>query len=684
MTRPPGRGSGLAWPEMPGRARSLACAVVAGLALAAPGGASAAPDPLAELKSGCQDRRSFDPSPVPYRMCSGRIESFDGTPLDATLTLPPGASGRPLPLIVFLHGLLNHKGEQISATGEGTGLDRGGEAYKTVEWNNVWFASRGYAVLNYSARGHGDSGGEINLASRDIEVRDARHLTGVLADDAASSSPVLRLDGKVAALGGSYGGGQTWLLLTTRDDPSLPYGQWRSPGGRMLRLAAAVPQYTWSDMLYSLVPNGRGDSRGPIGVGKQTLINGFLATAGPRLPSEAIVWLTRMNAGEPYDNPADPVVPDARRALTRDRSAFYQEGYFAALRDGGQPAVPVLAGQGWTDPIFPPVEALRMYRRLRQARPDYPIQLYLGDFEHLSALVKIPDLRHLHRLGNRLLDHYLLGRGARPELDVQSAVSNCHRERFGPVLSASDWDSLAPRRVVFELGGPRQTTHRTVDPRGATTDPVVVSTSRGRGCITTTAPVAPGVAAYSRDLTSSFTMAGLPRLSLRFRTAAPDVELNSRLWDVAPDGTNTLVTRGAYRAVNPDRGGERVAYELFGNSWRFESGHRILLEVTQDDSTYLRPDNVPSTVTIEDARLELPATAQGSRGQAERSDPPVADPPRSARRDEPPADPRPASESRSGEGTGGGLPFTGFSVVWALLAGAALAALGMLLLRLRA
>ena len=38
--------------------------------------------------------------------------------------------------------------------------------YKTVELNNVWYATRGYAVLNYTARGHGESGGQIGLASK--------------------------------------------------------------------------------------------------------------------------------------------------------------------------------------------------------------------------------------------------------------------------------------------------------------------------------------------------------------------------------------------------------------------------------------------------------------------------------------------------------------------------------------
>ena len=86
---------------------------------------------------------------------------------------------------------------------------------------------------------------------------------------------------------------------------------------------------------------------------------------------------------------------------------------------------------------------------------------------------------------------------------------------------------------------------------------------------------------------------------------APDFELNSRLWDVAPNGSRTLVTRGAYRG-GPSLGPATIVYEMFGNAWLVRPGHRLQLELLQDDSTYLRPDNVPSTVTIEKIRVELP------------------------------------------------------------------------------
>ena len=584
-------------------------AVAIAAALGALPSHAAASDPLAAVKASCQARQSTDAAPARrarYRICSGMVQSFDGTPLDVTLTLPARRSRRALPLVVFLHGFLNSKREYLSETREGTGPDRGGEAYKTVRWNNVWFASRGYAVLNYSARGQGDSGGSIDLASRHTEVRDTHHLTGLLADDSRTRGRIARIHPRrVAVLGGSYGGGQTWLLLTTRGRGARQYGSWVSPRGRGMRLAAAVPQFTWSDLLQSLAPNGRAGSS-PFGIGKFSVVNGLVASAGTKVPPKVLGWIARLNAGEPYDSPADPVVPEARRALTEDRSALHQAAFFRALRGRRQRSIPVLAAQGWTDPIFPAGESQRMYGALRAARRSYPVGLYFGDFEHLTAAVKIPDFAYYHRLGNRMLDRYLRRRGKRPPFDVRSARTRCQKELFGPVTRSRSWGRLGPQALALDLPGSRQVVAPLADPRAVATDPVAASTRNGRGCITTDLPPTPGVATWTVPLAQPFTLIGMPRLSLRFRAISPDVQLNARLWDVAPGGAQTLVTRGAYRAVEPSPAGERAEYGLFGNHWRFEPGHRLMLEVTADDSPYLRRDNFPAVATIDGARIVLP------------------------------------------------------------------------------
>ena len=133
---------------------------------------------------------------------------------------------------------------------------------------------------------------------------------------------------------------------------------------------------------------------------------------------------------------------------------------------------------------------------------------------------------------------------------------------------------------------------------------MVVSQQRGRGCITTASPPEAGAATYALAVPERTTLLGLPRISVDYTATAPDFELNSRLWDIAPDGTRTMVSRGAYRG-GPALSG-KLAYEMFGNAWRVAPGHKLQLELLQDDSTYLRADNVPSTLTLEKVGLELP------------------------------------------------------------------------------
>ena len=68
----------------------------------------AAPPAQAGFRDSCERQGAV-------RLCTGTVESFDGTPLDATLTLPAKVKkGKRLPLVLFLHGFLNDKREYIS------------------------------------------------------------------------------------------------------------------------------------------------------------------------------------------------------------------------------------------------------------------------------------------------------------------------------------------------------------------------------------------------------------------------------------------------------------------------------------------------------------------------------------------------------------------------------------------
>ena len=104
------------------------------------------------------------------------------------------------------------------------------------------------------------------------------------------------------------------------------FSPWRSAKGTPITLAAAAPYIPWTDLVYSLFPNGRTldylmpeprDSRTPAGVEKQSFvsglyatgqINGFIAPPGADRDADLTTWFARINAGEPYDG--DPQIAE--------------------------------------------------------------------------------------------------------------------------------------------------------------------------------------------------------------------------------------------------------------------------------------------------------------------------------------------------------------------------------------
>ena len=235
-----------------GRARWLlvmaAIALLGGLA-AAPG-AHAAPGALFGGDVPC----SAQPADGNVRLCEGKTTTWDGeTKIDVTVVMPPQPGGglgeeAPYPLIGLFHGWGGHK----------IGL----EDPRVQHW-----AEAGYVVFSISDRGWGNSCGKSDpellsaacthgynhLMDDRYEVRDAQYLISVLADEGVAAPK------KIGATGVSYGGGMSMALATLRNRTMLPDGElvpWESPEGKEMELAAAVPQWPWTDLAYSLMPNG--------------------------------------------------------------------------------------------------------------------------------------------------------------------------------------------------------------------------------------------------------------------------------------------------------------------------------------------------------------------------------------------------------------------------------------------
>lgn len=114
---------------------------------------------------------------------------------------------------------------------------------------------------------------------------------------------------------------------------------------------------------------------------------------------------------------------------------------------------------------------------------------------------------------------------------------------------------------------------------------------------------------------------GRPRVTLRLRLDAPHGQVVARLCDVAPDGSSTLVTRGALdlssragrdRADDWQAGAtEDVSFELGAAGHAFAAGRRIRLAVSSAYWPWIWPraDSAGFTLDPDGSFLELPVRA---------------------------------------------------------------------------
>ena len=581
--------------------------------LAAAPAASAATDPFG---------RTCAPQ-AEVRFCAGsvatRVPTWDGVPLDVDVTLPATGDG-PFPTLVMLHGWGGSKASYEENDDPTGGPER---------YSNVWFAKRGYAVVNYSARGFGDSCGRaasrahpgcaqgwIHLGDQRYEARDTQHLLGLLVDQGVAKADALGVTGV------SYGGGQSVMLAYLNDRTRMPDGSfqpWRSPNGTPLKLAAAWPQIPWSSLVSALTPNGRfldygatreDEPHTPLGIPKTSYISGLFASGaasgfysppGVDPNADLTTWYAQINRGEPE-------APD-QRAIATEISEYHQ-GFGLELSRSGAP--PVLIQQGWTDDLFPAPEALRAYNDLRAQDPNGHFALQFADLGHARGQNKKPVTEALNSEGTDFLDQHVLRSGNGPAAgSVVAYTQTCPKDApAGGPFRASSWERLHPGSVRQSFVEEQTVQSNGGDPETARAlDPV----AGGGACVQVNDRDASGTAVYRLPVKDAFTLMGQPTVTARIATTGPGGQLAGRLWDVAPDGKQTLVARGPFRLTDNQTG--EITWQLHGNGYRFEPGHAAKLEVLGQDAPYLRPSNTPFSVRITELTLELPVFERPGSGQ---------------------------------------------------------------------
>ena len=249
------------------------------------------------------------------------------------------------------------------------------------------------------------------------------------------------------------------------------------------------------------------------------------------------------------------------------------------------------------------------------ADPRWPAYLYASDLGHPPANnMNFNVWRVINAEAASFIDRYARpGAGGLPPAVFQEQVVTCDGSA-GSVFASDMLSQIAPGRVTL---GSSESGHVTASAptdsaAGTASDPLAFYIGNGAkgGCIMLPgAPPANGaMTSWTFPVCSGFTLLGEPALTLHASTAGTDAEINSRLWDEAPDGSLTLVSRGMYRwrgAAGP----VSISYALIGGGWTFAAGHQVRIEVTQNDAPYMRLDNYPSAITYSSMSLTLPSRA---------------------------------------------------------------------------
>jgi len=509
--------------------------------------------------------------------------------VDADLYRPAGADARhPAPAVLATNGFGGSKSDGTT--------DAIGKA----------FAGRGYVGLVYSGLGFGRSGCLITLDDPAVDGRAAAALVDFLAgtraaDDGTRVDYVVQDgagDPRVGMIGGSYGGAVQ--MATASVDH---------------RVDALVPLITWNDLAYALAPNNAGTRTGvssdTAGVFKWQWTNGFYLMGEGQTLVNASLDPSRFNnlgclhfASRACDTVrllnSGRFPADRTTAMLDYARSVSPVGYLDGVR------APTLLVQGQADSLFNLNEATATYEALKargvttkmiwqawgHSGGQAPGELDLGQGNLETSYV-----------GQRILawfDRYLRHR-KNTDTGPEFAYYRDWTSGYGTAAAVP-----APSRKMYLSGDGKLVDGRTQVVRGSrqyANWPVPTSHSENSlaGILGLPDPRPYDTAGTylgwtSAPLPSAVDVVGVPKATLKVVSpktervqnsgdAADKLVLFAKLYDVAPDGTKTLVNRLVSPVRVPDVT-RSFTVRLPGVVHRYAAGHRLEFVIAASDSAY--------------------------------------------------------------------------------------------------
>ncbi|MFE7270505.1 CocE/NonD family hydrolase [Streptomyces sp. NPDC057623] len=496
------------------------------------------------------------------------------------------------------------------------------------------FAQRGYVSLVYSGLGFGKSGCLISLDDPAIDAVAASRLIDFLGGSRAAGdgtkADFVTLDApgdpRLGMVGGSYGG--AIQLATAAVDR---------------RLDALVPMITWNDLAYSLDPNNAIAAGSVPGAFKWQWANGFYLIGEGQPLLQPSLDPSRVNSV-----PCLHFVTracDTVRTLNSGRYPAQQTAELLAYARGVSPVTyldrvrtPTLLVQGQADSLFNLNEATATYKTLKaQGTPTKMIWQSWGHSGGISdpaagELTLSQGNLETSYVGRRILawfDRYL----GKRNVETGPAFAYYRDWITGTDGTYATADRVpALNRTLYLSGDGKLVDNRAKVARGSRTyTNWLVPTSHSESSLAQAIGL-PDPAPYdtrgtylgwtSEPLTRATDVVGAPRATLKVvspqaeRTqhsgdAADKLVLFAKLYDVAPDGTKTLVRRLVAPVRVPDVT-KSFTVTLPGIVHRFERGHRLRFVIAASDDAYFGNRGIkPVTVVSapgDTGVIQLPVT----------------------------------------------------------------------------
>ncbi|MEU9317170.1 alpha/beta fold hydrolase [Streptomyces sp. NPDC048295] len=479
-----------------------------------------------------------DGGPAVHRQ--DRMMRLDGVSLDTSYFTTGGTERRPAVLIG--HGFGGSK-DDVRAQAE-------------------QLARSGYAVLTWSARGFGKSGGEISLNAPDREVKDVSRLIDWLAD-----RPEVELDAggdpRVGITGASYGGAVSLLAA-----------------GYDKRVDAVAPQITYWNLADALFPDG---------VFKKLWAGIFVTTGGGCQKFEKRLCAM-------YERVAVSGKPDAAaRALLTERSP-------SAVAD--RIRVPALIVQGQSDSLFPLGQADAMAKAVSGNGAPVAVDWIAGGHDGGNLETD----RVQRRIGD-WFDRYLKddkGADTGPGFRVTrtGGIDSTDGATLVRGASSDTYPGLDNGTQSIELGRRTQTFR---NPAGAG-PPAISAVPGAGGGLAQLSSLGVGLSVDfpgqharfdSAPLDEPLNVTGSPAVRVAVEAKRGDAVLFGKVYDVSPDGKQQLLPSqlvAPYR-ITPDQQGRPVRLTLPAIDHRFDAGHRLRLVLSATDLGYASPAE-PTTYTV--------------------------------------------------------------------------------------